>query len=417
MADDTTTYPNLGFNPVPGVPEDVAGMGSKIASAVSSLTEANGLVKRLSNAGDSIWQGAAGDAFRSHLNDKLVTDMSHAQTSLETAVNVLSGWHTDLSNFKDVATRLDQEAGEAKQQAQQAQAEYEQAKSNPNLGLVGQHFNDQASLQQAQNAINAAESAVSAATGKVTDANNALDSIIKQAKDLQSQHDDVATKAANALKAATQKLAPHKPGFFSSMFSSIGNAFSAVGNWVKNHLNDIHSVLSTISAIGGLVALVTPPPIDAIALGVSVAAGAGALACDAANPQFRAGIGQLLTGHFNKQSLGAAMSGVSDLLSVVPGVGVAAKAIKGADVVAEGAGGISKISDIASTLAGKPGLGAKLISRVPGVETVVNAVRLPSVANSVLTHAGDDVQGAINLTQKAAGAGHDLYNDAKKAFA
>jgi len=415
MATDTT-YPHLGFNPVPGVPNDVATMGDKISSAVSSLTEANGLVKRLRDANGSVWVGAAGDAFRGHLNDKLVTDMSHAQTSLETAVGVLSGWHTDLSNFKDVATRLDQQAATAQQQLAQARQEYEQAKSSPSFQLIGQRFNDQASLQQAQNAINAAESAVRGASGKVTAAENTLESIMKQARDLQSQHDDVAGKAAAKLKQATDKLAPHKPGFLSSMFSSIGAAFSAVGGWVKDHLNDIHSVLSTISAIGGLVALVTPPPIDAIALGVSVAAGAGALACDAANPQFRAGIGQLLTGHFDKQSLGAAMTGVSDLLSVVPGVGVAAKALKGADVVGEGVSGISKISDIASTLAGQPGLGAKLISRIPGVETAVNAIKLPTVANAVLTHAGADVAGSINLVQKAAGAAHDVYGEIKKAL-
>lgn len=175
-------------------------------------------------------------------------------------------------------------------------------------------------------------------------------------------------------------------------------------------------MLSTVAAIGGLVALVTPPPIDAIALGVSVAAGAGALACDAANPQFRAGIGQLLTGHFNKQSLGAAMSGVGDLLSVVPGLSVAGKLATGANAVADGASGISKISDLASTLAGKAGLGARLISHIPGVETVVNAAKLPGLANSILTHAGADVPGAINLAMKAGSSLSDLYKDAKKAL-
>ena len=92
MAEDTTTYPNLGFNPVPGVPDDVEALSGKISTAVNSLTEANGLIGRLKNAGDSIWQGDAGDAFRSHLDSTLVTDMSHAQTSLEKAVSVLGGW-------------------------------------------------------------------------------------------------------------------------------------------------------------------------------------------------------------------------------------------------------------------------------------------------------------------------------------
>lgn len=416
MPDDTTTYPHLGFNPVPGVPGDVAAMGGKIAKAVGSLSEANGLITRLKNANDAVWQGAAGDAFRSHLNDKLVTDMSHAQQSLETAVNVLSGWHTDLSNFKDVASRLDQEAAAAQQRYEQAKNELEQAKANPNLGLAGRQFPDAASLQRAQNLLNEAESAVNTATAKVGDAGNTLESIMKRAKDLASQHDDVASRAAKALKQATSKLAPHKPGMFSSLFSSIGDALKAVGGWVKDHLNDIHAVLSTIAAIGGLVALLTPPPIDAVALAVSVVAGAGALACDAANPQFRAGIGQLLHGHFNKESLGAALTGVTDVASVIPGVGVAAKAIKGADVVGEGVSGIARISDIASTVAGKPGVLAKVVSKVPGIDTAVNALKLPSLANTVLTHAGDDVTGAVNLGLKAKSVAGDLYHDAKKAL-
>lgn len=416
MSEDTTTYPNLGFNPVPGVPDDVATMGTKISSAVSSLGEANGLLTKLRDANDSVWQGDAGDAFRSHLNDKLVTDMSHAQTSLEKAVGVLSGWHTDLCSFKDVANKLDQEAGEAKQEYQRAQNELDNARSNPDLKLAGQEFPDQESLQRAQNLINAAESAVSDANGKVGAASDRLAAILKQAKDLQDQHDEVARKAASALKDATRKLAPHKPGMFSSMFHALGSALGAVGDWVKSHLNDIHAVLSTIAAIGGLVALVTPPPIDAIALGVSVAAGAGALACDAANPEFRAGIGQLMTGHFNKQSLGAAMSGVSDVLSVVPGLGVAGKLVKGADTVAEGASGLSKVSDLASMVAGKPGIGARLISKIPGVDTVVNGAKLPTLANSVLTHAGDDVASTINLGMKAGGSLSNLYKDAKRAL-
>jgi hypothetical protein len=47
---------------------------------------------------------------------------------------------------------------------------------------------------------------------------------------------------------------------------------------------------------------------------------------------------------------------------------------------------------------------------------VVNAAKLPSVANSVLTHAGDDISGTINLGMKAAGSLSNLYKDAKKAL-
>lgn len=423
MAEDTTTYPNLGFNPVPGAPDDVEALSSKISTAVNSLTEANGLINRLKNAGDSIWQGDAGDAFRSHLDSTLVTDMSHAQTSLEKAVGVLGGWHTDLVNMKSQAAQLDNEAGAAKQAQATAQATYDEAKQNPAFRLVGKEFDDATSLQQAQNAINSAESAVSDAGNKLQSAGDSLAAILEKAKNLASQHDDIASKAASALKDATDKLAPAKPGFLSSMFSDIGKALSSVGDWVKNHLSDIHAVLSTIAAIGGLVALVTPPPIDAIALGVSVAAGAGALACDAADPKFRSAIGGLATGvfkgittgqwHISGDQISAAMTGVTDVLSVVPGVGVATKLIKGGEGVAEGASAISKISDIASTVAHNPGIPAKLISKIPGVGTALEATKLIDAGSGGISMV---TQNMVNILWKGKSVASDLYHDVEKVF-
>jgi hypothetical protein len=89
----------------------------------------------------------------------------------------------------------------------------------------------------------------------------------------------------------------------------------------------VHSVLSTLSAVGGFVALVTPPPVDMIALGVSVASGAGALAIEVANPEFRRGVGSLLRGRFDSRSLTAVLGGVATLVGAAPGLGGAAKAL------------------------------------------------------------------------------------------
>jgi hypothetical protein len=260
--------------------------------------------------------------------------------------------------------------------------------------------------------LDTAESAVRTAGSKVENAQGLLDSIMKRAKELEGEHDQVARRVADELEHATDRLAPHKPGFFSQLFSSFTQALGAVGNWIKDHLDAIHSVLSTISAIAGLVALLTPPPIDVIALGVSVAAGAGALAVDAANPEFRNGIGQLLQGHFDKQSLGAAMTGVTDLLSVVPGVGVAAKALKGGEAVAESASALPKIVDIASTVAHNPGLPAKLISKIPGVGTALEATKLIDQGAGAYTMV---TQNMVNILWKGKSVASDLYHDVKQA--
>ena len=369
MSTDTWTYPNLGFNPVPGVPDNVERMSTKISTAVSSLRDSNQLLGRLRNANDPVWQGEAGDAFRDHVDKKLVKNLSHAQTSLEKAVGVLTGWHADLVGFKDVAAQLDQEAAAAKQRQEQAKAEFDTAKSNHDLNLAQQWFGDPVALQQAQSRLDTAVSGLHTAGANLDAANANLDDIMRRAKELEHQHRDVGLRAAAELAAATDHLAPHKPGGF---FHSIGAAFGAIGGFVKDHLKTIHSVLSTVSSIAGLVALVTPPPIDAIALGVSVAAGAGALATDLADPNFRHGMGRLLSGHFDRESLGALATGVGDVLSVVPGAKVVATEARLATTLEKA----PSIVEIASTVAHQPTLLAKGLSKIPNVGKALEAVRL-----------------------------------------
>lgn len=406
------TYPNLGFNPVPGVPENVAAMGAKVSTAVDSLGEANGLLGQLRDSGGAVWRGAAGDAFRAHVNEKLVTDLTHAHASLDKAVGLLRGWHTDLVSFKDRAAGLDREAGDAKQRLASAQADLRAAQSNPDLNLAGQHFPDQASLAKAQALLDTAESTLRSAGARVEDADGALQAILRRAKELGAEHEQVARRVADELKHATDHLAPHKPGMFSRLAHDFTSAMGAVGSWVKNHLDAIHSVLTTISAIGGLVALVTPPPIDAIALGVSVAAGLGAMGVDAANPKFRNGINQLVHGHFNKDSLGAAFTGATDLLSVVPGVSAATKLARGTEVAAGAAADMPRIVQVASSVAKSPGIPVKLIARIPKVTDALVATKMVKETEAAST---DVVHMAINKLWRGRSVGSDLYHDVKHA--
>jgi hypothetical protein len=402
------TYPNLGFNPVPGVPEDVDSMGRRVSTAVESLARAGGLLARLRDGNDAVWQGSAGDAFRAHFNNTLAVDLSHAQESLGKAVGVLRGWHTDLVGFKDRAATLEQEAATARQRHDQAQATLTRARANPDLKLAGQYFTDPGALRQAQSRLDAAEAAVRSAVGEVDNAQDAIDAIIKRAKDLEDEHHRVAQRAAAALRDATARLVPHKPGLFSRLAHGFADAVGAVGHWVHDHLDAIHSVLSTISAVAGLVALLTPPPIDAIALGVSVVAGAGALAIDLANPQFRHQMGRLFTGHFDKASLGAAMTGVGDTLSVVPGVGVAAKMMKGGEIASE----FPKIVEVGSAVAHNPGIPAKLISRIPGAGTALEATRLIDQGAGASTMV---TQNMLNILWRGKGVATNVYHDVKQA--
>ncbi|MGH3416067.1 MAG: WXG100 family type VII secretion target, partial [Actinocrinis sp.] len=199
VQDDTTTYPNLGFNPVPGVPADVESMSATIGQAVDSMQESGSLLDSMRDATSGVWQGDAGDAFREHFNGKLATDLQNAHTSLSTAVDVLKNWHGDLLGFKDTASKLDQAAADAKQAAQRADDAVKQAQANPDLKLVGQFFNTQQALQEAQSRIDQAESAARDAGNAAQNAHNELDDVFKRAMELASQHEEAARKYAQKL--------------------------------------------------------------------------------------------------------------------------------------------------------------------------------------------------------------------------
>jgi hypothetical protein len=384
LAQDVTTYPNLGFNPVPGVPADVESMSAGLAQAVASMQESGTLLGQMRDAGSGVWQGDAGDKFREHFDAKLVTELQHAHQSLDNAVGVLKSWGGDLLSFKDVAAKLDQEAADAKAAVQRTEAAVKQAEANPDLQLVGQFFDTQEALQAAQSRIDQAEAALRDAGSAAQNAREELDSIMRRAKELASQHEAAARKYAQELEQATKGLAPHKPGFFSSMWHDFTKGLSMVGDWVQNHIGVIHSVLSSISAVAGLIALCTPPPIDAIAGAVAIGAGVGALACDLANPKVRGAVGGLLSGHFTMDNLKNASSMGLDALSLIPGGKLVGSAFKESDVVL--------------------GVGAKVAQEAGGAERVVRAgVDAVDTIPTLASRVAGDAAGAFDAAAQSAG--------------
>lgn len=320
-------YPHLGYNPVPGVPDDVTGLSNQVKTAAEAVRETNDLLARLRNSNDEVWRGQAGDAFRSHFDATLAQDLGYAQSSLERAVTVLGEWNTALVGFRDQAKALDQEAAVAAGEVNKAVTEVQQASANPDLGLANQQFDDPAALQAAQTRLNAATARVNAANTALNNWLGVQDTIAGRARDLATEHETVAKRIASELDSAAKDFAPSEPD--KSIWDRIKDAIGAIGDWIDEHREGIHTALSTTATIAGLLALVTPPPISAIALGVSLAAGAGALALDFTNPEIREG---LMSGDPK-----AWLTVGGDALSVVPGASAAGKAawvgIKGADDV------------------------------------------------------------------------------------
>ena len=417
---DDSTYPHLGFNPAPGVPADVEALEDVLSKTTQSMDEAGRLLGEMRNVDSGVWVGDAADAFRTHFNDKLVTDLDNAQQSLTEAVGTIQNWYKDLTGFKQTAQSLDQEAAAAREALENAQQELAQAQNNPNLGLIHDVFSDPQAVQDAQSAYDQATAALSDAQAAEQQAKDDLNSIINRAQQLSQETESAARNYASQLENATKGLAPHKPGMFSRMCGDIAGALKSVGDWVEQHANAIHSILSTISAIGGLLAFCTPPPIDFVAGAVAMAASAGAFAMDLANPQTRDAIGGLLSGHITMKNLKAAAGTVTDLAGAIPGYGAVTKGLEAAKEVDNAAKAVGEATDvvkstskIASIIVEKTQSLSLPVSL--GIKTVTKVVNLGRDAGDVFK-VSESAAENVQLAWKAKGVAKALYTDAKEAL-
>ncbi|RJO72223.1 hypothetical protein D5S18_23990 [Nocardia panacis] len=370
-------YPNLGFDPVPGTLADVATMRDQISSAATAVTETDALLTRLRGNTDSVWAGTAGDAFRANFDATLAQDLGYAQKSLERAVRALSEWHGDLVGFQDSARGLEAEAAAARADRTKAAAAQQNARANPDLALANQTFADPAQLQSAQTRLDAANAALRAADASVTESQGKLDFILQRARDLQAEHDRVAGRKAAELESAAKEFAPSPPD--KSIWDNLVDAVKGVGEWISQHRKQIHDVLANVSAIAGLIALLTPPPIDAIAGAVALVTGVGALATDFMDPEVRDAFKEVVTGFSDLKNNGDFSTEASalgklgstvgvDVLGAIPGVTGATKGVK---ALTEAADFGTAVREFASGVQSPTSLAKKLdpIFNIKNVET------------------------------------------------
>ncbi|WP_067677373.1 hypothetical protein [Nocardia miyunensis] len=411
-------YPNIGFNPVPGMPDDVSGLRTQINSAGTAVKETNDLLKRLRNSNDDIWKGDAGDAFRSHFDNTLAQDLGYAQNSLERAVTVLDEWHTGLVGYQDTAKTLETEAAEARGKHAKAVTALREAKSNPDLGLANQTFTDQNALAAAQSRLNTAEAAVRTAGASVDNYQGEIDSILKRAKDLESEHGKLARKVAAELDAAAKDFAPSAPNHH--WWDSITDAVQAVGKWISDHRKQIHDILAGISAVTGLLALLTPPPADAIFGAIALVSGLGALGTDFADPSVRKAFGDFVSdasdGKFNGDALKKIGTTVgADSLAILPGAGGTFKGLRALSKVGELDTAVKAFAEGAQS----PGIMTKALNRIPRPGSATVWLQDFSEANRWAPGAGTALSGLELASRSAKGAlgldkiGNSLFGDKK----
>ncbi|MFJ8782756.1 WXG100 family type VII secretion target [Streptomyces sp. NPDC102476] len=307
-------YPSLGWNPVPGIPEQVTSLYRKVKSAADTLNNCHRQIEYLLGASSS-WQGDAASAFRDTLDGDLKTAMMNAGNSLGKAAAALGTWEGDLTSHRDLAKKYDDAARENKGDVDKARTRYDQAKGNPDLKLAGKEYPSQAEADAATERLRTAERELNAATTHLDNANAAYNDVIAKAKELEGTHTDAAEAVARSLDEADDKLAPKEPGWFSEALSAIGEGLKAVGEFLVEHAG-------TIGAIAGLLALL-PTPLAPVFAGIAVAASAVSMAKNLASEDFR----DSLAGDYGlKEGVFAWASLAGDSLGMVPGVGALAKA-------------------------------------------------------------------------------------------
>ena len=307
-------YPSLGWNPVPGIPEQVSSLYRKVKSAADTLNNCHRQIEYLLGASSS-WQGDAASAFRDTLDGDLKTAMMNAGNSLGKAAAALGTWEGDLTSHRDLAKKYDDAARENKGDVDKARTRYDQAKGNPDLKLAGKEYPSQAEADAATERLRTAERELNEATTHLNNANSAYNDVIAKAKELEGTHTDAAEAVARSLDEADDKLAPKEPGWFSKALSAIGEGLKAVGEFLVEHAG-------TIGAIAGLLALL-PTPLAPVFAGIAVAASAVAMAKNLASEDFR----DSLMGEYGwKEGAFAWASMAGDTLGMVPGVGALARA-------------------------------------------------------------------------------------------
>lgn len=266
-------YPNIGWNPVPGIPTEVTKLQQKVAAAATALENTHRQLTKLTGE-SSYWEGDAAEKFRESIDGDLTKYIKDAASSLRSAATQLHKWDGHLTSNRELAKKYDAAAAEKKAAADKAKNGYDQAAQHPDLKLANQTFPSQEEADAATARLRSAERELNEASTALTKANNEYDSLNRKVKELETEHTDEAEIIAKALDGSTRK-APDEPGFW----DKVGDVLTSVGEFLLEHAG-------TIGAIAGLLALF-PTPLAPLFAGIAIAASAASMANNFKDPDFR----------------------------------------------------------------------------------------------------------------------------------
>jgi hypothetical protein len=364
-------YPALGFDPAPGATKRVGALAADLGSVATELGAAQQALTSI-GCSSGIWQGEAAEAFHDKLGE-LPDYLGKAHRSLGDAARTLDQWSADLTSMQTAAAQYEAEAEAALRRLQSAE-------SNPDLGLAGHTFPDEASLVQAQ-------ARYDAATAQLTIASKELEAIRELAQRLLVQHDELVSEVADALRRAKDE-APKEPGFFDRLVNDVAdgikNLASATWKWVQDHADVIAQfgdIMSKISTALAVLAIVTAPfePVGAIFAGAAAGTALMALGAHGLAKAAGAKVGWGTTG--------------ADALGALPFVGGVARGAKVATSAERALGAASE--DVLSYGASRAaGIGGKVVeTSANGVTKAYSLIRADGVAGRLNTGIESAYQG------------------------
>lgn len=298
-------FPALGFNPAPG---DVATVQREAQRFSAVAQEIGTTVKNLEQVDAGYWKGQAATAFRQHIRTDLTPLLSKLSDAFTQASGSLSKWSKLLDGFQQQARALEQRAQQAGAGVTAAKQALANGKASAGATLTAAQRTAQQKLQDG-----------------VTSAVSGAAAIQREAEDLQAEVNRTAQSIAGELQHAGN-MAPSPPGWLDSLFHDVTSGWDDTVDWVKNHADAIKlfsDLMSDASAVLQILAIITAPfePLGAIFEGAALLTGAVAL--------LSALLAKAAGANESWETIGL------DALSVLPGIGGAAKAMGGTVKVAE----------------------------------------------------------------------------------
>lgn len=199
-------WPGLGFDPVPGRPELVGALASRLAEVFEALREVKVLVEPLRTSPDG-WTGSAADAFAALVAGQ-PTRLDGLRRALVAAEGTLLSWQVALEQLRDRAERVEARALAARHELDAASELAAAARAHPDLGLDGQHFATDEALAEAQHRLDRALADAQDAETEVDGARAALAELARQGEQLRREHRAGADRTAFALLTAALPTTP-----------------------------------------------------------------------------------------------------------------------------------------------------------------------------------------------------------------